>query len=101
MVYKIKFVPTAKDSYSLNLLYLEENWSKKVITNYLKKVFKSINLIKTNPRIFPKWKNNSEIRRVVIVKQITMFYEVKKETINIYLFWNNYQNPENLNELLK
>jgi len=100
MVYKIKYHKLGNSTFLDNLDYLEQNWSKRLISSYLDRIDKIIALIEINPEVFPKWKDNLIIRKVVIVKQITMFYEIKKETINILLFWNNYQNPNNLIELL-
>jgi len=99
MVYKIKYHKLGNSTFLDNLDYLEQNWSKKVISSYLDRIDKIIALIEINPEAFPKWRD-STIRKAVIVKQITMFYEIKEDTINILLFWNNYQNPSNLIELL-
>lgn len=99
MAYKIKYHKLGNSTFLDNLDYLEQNWSKKVIRSYLDRIDKIIALIEINPEIFPKWRGSS-IRKVVIVKQITMFYEIKEDTINILLFWNNYQNPNNLIDLL-
>lgn len=99
MVYKIKYSNLAIMTLNQNALFLNSNWSERSVIKFIKKVDKIVLLIVNNPEIFPKWRGSS-IRKVVIVKQITMFYEIKEDTINILLFWNNYQNPNNLIDLL-
>jgi len=99
MVYKIKYSNLSIITLNQNALFLNSNWSERSVIKFINKVDKIVLLIVNNPEIFPKWRS-SAIRKLVIVKQITMFYEIKKDTINILLFWNNYQNPSNLIELL-
>ena len=54
-----------------------------------------IELIKIQPEIYPL-SNYQDIRKVVIRKQISLFYEVKGQSILLIRFWNNYQNPTKL-----
>ena len=41
--------------------------------------------------------NYKNIFEVIVIKQITLFYEVKEENIILLRFWNNYQDPKKLN----
>ena len=94
MVYKIKYSKLAIESLDQNLLYLKNNWSENSMLKYINKVDEIISLIVNNPELYGLWKLN--IRKVIIVPQITFFYKVHKNTIDVVLFWNNYQNPEKL-----
>jgi len=100
MVYRIRQSTLAKTTFFDNIKYLEDNWSERVVISFLKKVAEITKLIKHNPELFPKWNENITLRKVSILPQITMFYKINKTTIDILLFWNNYQNPNNLIELL-
>jgi hypothetical protein len=101
MVYKIVHSSLAEKTFVQNISNLEEDWTIKEIKNFIIKTSEVINLLKSNPYVFPKWEFNSSIHKVVLVKQITLFYTIHGDTIQIHLFWNNYRNPENLKELLK
>ena len=101
MVYNVIHSDLAKLTFFENIKYLEENWSKQVILNFLRKVNKITKLIKNNPKIFPIWNEKKNIRKVIIISQITMFYIVQEKTIDVVLFWNNYQNPKKLKELIR
>ena len=101
MTYKITFSPLPKITYQKNIHYLDNNWPLKSKVKFITNISKTVFLIKDNPEFFPKWKTNNNIRKAVIVKQITMFYKIEKDTIEILLFWNSYQNPDKLKELIK
>ena len=101
MAYKIEYQTLAETTYLNNITYLENNWPLSVLIKFIKKVESITELLKENPEMFSKWKNNSSIRRVVIVSQITLFYQINKNTVEILLFWNNYQNPESLIKFIK
>lgn len=101
MDYKIIYSNLATETIDDNLNYLINNWPIKSSTKFLDKVDKTIILLLENPEFYPFWNASKNLRKAIIVKQITMFYEVKQDTIEILLFWNNYQNPEKLLKLIK
>jgi len=101
MDYKIEYSNLATATLDSNIKYLLNNWPVSSSIKFLDKVEETILLINNNPEIFPKWNDNLNLRKAVIVKQITMFYNIKKDTIEILLFWNNYQNPNKLLDLIK
>ncbi len=101
MAFKIIYTPLAKKSFQQNILYLDENWTIKEIRNFIQKTSDIVDILKINPVLFPPWEFNKTIRKVVIVKQITLFYEVLEKRIYLHLFWNNYQDPERIKYLLE
>jgi plasmid stabilization system protein ParE len=101
MGYKIIYSNLATKTIDDNLNYLINNWSIKSSAKFLDKVDKTIVLLLENPEFYPFWNTSNNIRKAIIVKQITLFYKVKENTIEILLFWNNYQNPEKLLKLIK
>ena len=100
MVYKIIHTLLAEKSYMQNISYLEESWTIKEIKQFIKKTSDVMDILKTDPPIFPKWEFNRNIRKVVLIKQITLFYEIENYNVYILLFWNNYQNPNKMMTLL-
>lgn len=100
MAYKIKTTSVATKSFQQNINYLKENWTIKEVKHFIKKTDSIISLLKVSPKTFQKWEHNSSIRKVLVVKQVTLFYRIKETKVDILLFWNNYKNPDYLNKFL-
>jgi len=67
----------------------------------IKKVDEVIAILKVSPKTFKKYHLNSEIHQIEILKQITLFYQINGNNVELLLFFNNYQDPNNLKKLLK
>jgi len=94
-MYKIIWSEPAKFDYWQNIDYLLENWHKKQVTKFIKAVEQDLNIIKYNPKTFALT-DYRNVHSVVIIKQITLFYKITNNTVELIRFWNNYQNPDNL-----
>ncbi len=86
----------AKLDYDSNIEYLLKNWTEESAINFIDEVEIILELIKANPKLYPKSAYKS-IRRAVIRKQITLFYQEKGSTIYLVRFWNTFKDPESLN----
>jgi len=75
-----------------NIDYLIESWDQKVLINYLNKLDKLINLLSTNPNL-GQYDKEIESNKILVVKQIYIFYEMRDNQIVIRSFWNNYKKP--------
>jgi plasmid stabilization system protein ParE len=85
----------AIDDVSENIYYLEREWTEKEIERFTNKTDEILEkLAKGNIKFKPTEYEN--IFQVPIVKQITLFYERKGDSIILLRFWNTYQNPEKL-----
>ena len=78
--------------------YVVERFGLKAANDFLKNVEELINLLQKDPFLFKNYKN--DIYKVVVVKQITMFYAVEVDQIEILLFWNTNRNPAVLKNML-
>ena len=78
--------------------YLEKNWNKKEIIQFNSKTEAIIQAIQKNPGIFACSSQHKHIRRAIIDKNNSVFYQVDKKNRKIYLltFFDNRQSPENL-----
>lgn len=100
MVYKITWTETARNDYFEVIDYLIEKWGKKSTRNFKNKVSKQINLISKMPKLYSKTEARENVRRCVIVKQVSMYYqesEVDKEIrlwfriiMLLFLIYHNY-----------
>ena len=85
----------ATEDYLSNIEYLLIRWSERSASNFIDEVDEIINLIKLNPEAFPTTTYKG-VRRVVVRKQITLYYKAEKGTLTLIRFWNNYKNPKRL-----
>lgn len=85
----------AKFDYEENIEYLLKEWSEKSAINFIEEVDAVLELLKVNPKLYP-WSDYQAIRRAVIRKQITLFYQESESTIYLVRFWNTYKDPRSL-----
>ncbi len=87
--------PQAKKDYWQNIDYLEAEWSFQDVVNFIDKVDYSIALLLQNNIEFI-YTNYKSVNKVLITKQITLYYKINSDTIDLLRFWNKYQDLENL-----
>ncbi len=92
---KIIWSEDAVADYHQNIEYLIDHWSASVATEFIEDVEGVVELIQLHPELFPLT-SYRQVRKVVIRKQVTLFFEVLDSTLYLIRFWNNYQNPEGL-----
>ncbi|WP_291099052.1 MULTISPECIES: type II toxin-antitoxin system RelE/ParE family toxin [unclassified Flavobacterium] len=91
---KIDWTLLSRNDYFQNIEYLENCWSEKEVYNFINEVDFSINLLLKGNLIFSK-SDYPDVYKMVIIKQITLYYSIENETIYLLRFWNNYQNLSN------
>ena len=85
----------AVEDFDRNIVYLINFWNVKVVRQFTAETINVIELISINPQAFQFYKEQN-CYAVPITKQITLFYEFRKNEIILLRFWNNYQNPRGL-----
>lgn len=91
---KVEWTLLARDDYWKNIEYLENNWSEKEVLNFINEVDYSINLLAKGNVIFTQ-SDYINVYKMVVIKQITIYYSIKNKTIYLLRFWNNYQDLSN------
>ena len=91
---KIDWTLASKNDYWQNIEYLENHWSEKEVLNFINEIDYSINLLTKGNVIFTK-SDYPNVYKMVIIKQITIYYSIENETIYLLRFWNNYQDLSN------
>ncbi len=95
-MYEIIWSKTAEIDYTENINFLLETWYEKQVLNFIDAVDKHLNLISNNPNNFALT-DYYNVRSVLIVKQIRLFYRISDtNTVELIRFWNNHQNLEKL-----
>lgn len=100
MVYKIIISQIAEESYFENLDFLHKNWTLKEVESFINKTEGIKKILENQPLAFHSWEYDANIRVVPIVEQVSLYYSVYNNFIEFLLFWNNYQDPKKLLEVL-
>ncbi|WP_077353248.1 type II toxin-antitoxin system RelE/ParE family toxin [Algoriphagus sp. A40] len=80
--------------------FLRNSWNDGIVDKFYDLVDQKIDRVQDNPNIGFKVKN-SQIRRILVHPNISLFYVSKSTQIKILLIWDNRQDPKDLNEKLK
>ena len=91
---KIKWTLKSRNDYWQNIEYLEKNWSEKIVMNFIEEVNYSLQLLEKDNIIFSK-SDYPDVYKMLIIKQIILYYYFENETIYLLRFWNNYQDLSN------
>jgi plasmid stabilization system protein ParE len=96
MDYKIFWSEEAIQNLVEIIDYLSSNWSHKEVDNFKLKLSRQIGLIKRNPRLFPISNFQPRLRKAVLSKQTSIYYEVKDNLIYLAYIFVNHKNPNKI-----
>lgn len=96
MDYKIFWTEEAIQNLEEIIDYLLTNWTQREVENFKAKLSKQIDLIKRNPRMFPISTFQPRLRKAVLSKQTSIFYEISDNVIYLVYVFVNYKNTERL-----
>ena len=89
MDYKLFWSDESLDNLKDITSYLETEWSERELIGFKTKLSKQLDLIVKNPKLFPVSDFQPRLRKAVLSKQTTIFYEIRVYEIHIaYLFSN-------------
>jgi plasmid stabilization system protein ParE len=93
---KVVWMPIALEDYQNIIDFLLLVWNIEIIHDFEKLIKESIHRINMNPTSFIIILGN--VRKVIVHKNVTLFYEFKEEqnTIEILSIFDNRQNPDKL-----
>ena len=96
MDYKIFWTEEAIRNLDEIIEYLHFKWTQREVDNFKAKLSKQIDLIHQNPYLFPVSSFQPRLRKAVLSKQTTIFYEVKDQTIYLVYIFVNYKSTDRL-----
>ena len=99
MAIKIIWTNKAEKTFDDIIEYLQNQWSEKSAIKFVRKANEIINSISLNPYTFQK-SNKENIRRAVIMKHTSLYYEIIESKIYLLIFWDNRQNPQKISKYL-
>ena len=89
MDYKLYWSEEAISNLEEILNYLNSEWTSKEVNKFKSKLSKQLDLLTQNPLLFPVSQYNPVLRKAVLSRQTTIFYEIKENMIYLaYIFVN-------------
>lgn len=89
---EIVWTNRAHYSFDSNIAYLIDEWSIAVAQHFIGKVEDAEKQLLQNPHL-GRFDEELRINKLLIVRQIYLFYEIYEHQIVWIDFWNNYKNP--------
>jgi len=102
MSYTIIWQPTALNTYVEEVDFIFLKWNFKEVQKFQDLVIENFERLSKNPEI-GIFNNKFRTYSLVLSKQTTLYYNFNSNTkiIDLYAFWNNLKNPDDLSKLLK
>lgn len=93
----MKIVWSKKAKYNFHTIqnYIEQYWTPLIAKKFVNDVLHIINLLEKNPQL-GKYRKDLECREILISKQVTLYYEIEDDSIQLIAFWHNRQKPINI-----
>ena len=82
----------AKRTFKNNVNYLKNHWSKKEVDKFVFEALHTIEIIKTMPHV-GRYDDYFQCNILVVVEQISLFYDIETDKIILLTFWENRQKP--------
>ena len=93
MALDVKWSEDANESFERILDYLQSQWGLKVVQAFVRKTYEFLDLLAVFPEIGSVENTGPKIRGFVLVKQISVFYICKNDSIVLLIFYDNRQRP--------
>ncbi|RYX79972.1 type II toxin-antitoxin system RelE/ParE family toxin [bacterium] len=95
--YEVIWTGFALDELAQTIKYLEENWTEKEIKIFSVKLEETVILISRNPNLFQISTVKKDVRRAIVAKHNTLYYQKKGEQIEVISFFSHRQNSKKRN----
>lgn len=101
MTYRIEWKEIATNTYFKEIDFILSKWNEVEVQKFEDLVYGFLATLSKTPKI-GIYKPQNNCYSLVISKQTTLFYKIieDKSQIDLILFWNNKQNPDDLTKLL-
>ena len=90
---EILWTARAKQDLDNIINYLQLKWTEREVKNFHAKLQKALSLIATRPKLFKATNQRKNLRRCVLSKQTTIYYQDKETVIYIVSLFDNRQDP--------
>jgi plasmid stabilization system protein ParE len=102
VAYQIKWSEKSKNDFVEIIDYLIDNWGKNSAKKFRNTVLSTIKLISKMPAIYPVTEYRENVRRCIVVKQVSMYYQVNETENELFIvrFYDNRRDPDKLTGVL-
>lgn len=76
--------------------YVEAKFSERIRQELAKKIYDCFKLIENDPELFSFSDYNNSLRKCVVSKQTTVFYQSRKDNIVVVSVFDTRQNPKKI-----
>lgn len=97
--YKIAWSDEALNNLKAIIQYLENTWTDKEVKKFARLLEQRILLLEANPFTFPFVNHPKQIRKVLITKHTSIFYQVVEGNIRLISLFDNRSNPDRIRDL--
>jgi len=80
------------------LEYLETEWSIRIKNNFIKKLDRSLQILKEKPESSPKSDRVNGLYKCVVTKQTTVYYKFDSKKLYVVTIFDTRQDPKRLNK---
>jgi plasmid stabilization system protein ParE len=92
-VKKVFWTPDAERTFGNIIDFILVKWTGKEVKKFTAATTKVIKQMAKNPEMFVS-SESQQIRKAVITKHNSLYYQVKKDSIHLLIFWDNRKDPE-------
>lgn len=92
---KVIWSPTARKSLRQTSNFISECWNEQVKLEFLNQLNFRIKQIQKHPKLAPTF-DDSEVRKLVIHKSVSLYYQDLTEHLRLLLIWDNRQDSSRL-----
>jgi len=96
MVKRVIFSPKAIENTKQIIVYLKKEWSENSAKKFINVLREKVSYIKRFPNSYHELEGREKIKRCVITKQVTLYYRVAKNEIEVITLFDSRQNPDKL-----
>lgn len=96
---KIEWSELAREDIANTISFLESKFGLLTATKFLDRIDLSIEIILSNPTTFLRVDKHKNVYKFVISKHVSLYYQIKNETIYLVTFWQNRR--EGLDKIFK
>ncbi|ACU03310.1 hypothetical protein Phep_1092 [Pedobacter heparinus DSM 2366] len=93
MSHPISVSKTALETFETIRNQIRERLGKKAVEDFERNTIKILTLIQQSPYMYKETELNPNIRKGLIKKVSSVFYEIKSDRIEVLFFWDNRQEP--------
>lgn len=93
MIYNIRWTVKSADTFDDIIDFIRLTWNEKIVEKFVKETFSFLEMISKHPTLF-KSIDDIQIRKGLINKHISVFYQINENEIDLLYFWDNRKNPK-------